>query len=274
MTYSSEISRKNPGLFIFLIDQSRSMSHKIGGSTRSKAVEAADAINRQLNELINRCTKSEGIRDYFEVGIIGYGSARGTAISLLADSTLVPISELESRILKMEKRMQTIEDQEVEYELPIWFEPIAASDTPMVRAFNLAESWAKDWAAEHPDSFPPVLINISDGEATDGDPKEVADKIFEISTSDGKAMVWNCHLSRNDMQPVSFPSDTSKLPEDKYAHTMFDMSSELPDNMLAIAREEYTIVDDGARGYVFNAQLEDLIKLLDIGTRAVSSLMR
>ncbi|HKJ96826.1 MAG TPA: VWA domain-containing protein, partial [Thermoplasmataceae archaeon] len=81
MTYSSEISRKNPGLFIFLIDQSRSMSHKIGGSDRSKAIEAADAINRQLNELINRCTKSEGIRDYFEIGIIGYGGARGQAFS-------------------------------------------------------------------------------------------------------------------------------------------------------------------------------------------------
>ncbi len=274
MTYSSEISRKNPGLFIFLIDQSRSMSHKIGGSSRSKAIEAADAINRQLNELINRCTKSEGIRDYFEIGIIGYGTARGQAMSLLADSTLVPISELESRILKMEKRTQVIEDQEVEYELPIWFEPIAASDTPMVRGLNLAESWAKDWAAEHPDSFPPVIINISDGEATDGSPKEIAEKIFEISTSDGNAMIWNCHLSGSKLEPISFPSDASSLPEDKYAHTMFEMSSVLPDNMLAIAREEYQEVEDGARGYVFNAQLEDLIKLLDIGTRAVSSMMR
>ncbi len=274
MTYSSEISRKNPGLFIFLIDQSRSMSHKIGGSDRSKSVEAADAINRQLNELINRCTKSEGIRDYFEVGVIGYGSARDTAISLLADSTLVPISELESRILKMEKRKQTIEDQEVEYELPIWFEPIAASDTPMVRGLKLAEKWAKDWATKHADSFPPVIINISDGEATDGDPKKTADKILKIETTDGNAMIWNCHLSRDKTDPISFPNDIKKLPEDKYAHTMFEMSSPLPDEMIAIAREEYQTVEKGARGYVFNAQLEDLIKLLDIGTRAVSSLMR
>jgi len=274
MTYSSEISRKNPGLFIFLIDQSRSMSHKIGGSDRSKAIEAADAINRQLNELINRCTKSEGIRDYFEIGIIGYGGARGQAFSLLKDSTLVPISELESRILKMENRTQVIEDQEVEYELPIWFEPIAASDTPMVKGLQLAEEWAKDWAAEHPESFPPIIINISDGEATDGNPMDVAGNIFSISTSAGDAMIWTCHLSSNKIEPVSFPNDSSSLPEDRYAQTMFQMSSTLPDNMVAIAREEYTDVEDGAKGYVFNAQLEDLIKLLDIGTRAVSSLMR
>lgn len=274
MTYSSEISRNNPGLFIFLIDQSRSMSHKIGGSDRSKATEAADAINRQLNELINRCTKSEGIRDYFQIGIIGYGGARGQAFSLIKDSTLVPISELESRILKMEKRTQVIEDQEIEYELPIWFEPIAASDTPMVKAFQLAKEWASDWAVENSDSFPPVIINISDGEATDGNPKDVAAEIFSITTNDGDAMIWNCHLSSSRTEPVSFPSSEDSLPEDKHAHNMFDFSSVLPDNMVAIAREEYTNVEDNARGYVFNAQLEDLIKLLDIGTRAVSSLMR
>ena len=55
---------------------------------------------------------------------------------------------------------------------------------------------------------------------------------------------------------------------------MFSMSSELPEEMIAIAKEEYENVSQGARGYVFNAQLEDLIKLLDIGTRAVSSLMK
>ena len=274
MTYSSEISRKNPGLFIFLIDQSRSMSHKIGGSDRSKAIEAADAINRQLNELINRCTKSEGVRDYFEVGIIGYGGARGQAFSLLQDSTLVPISELESRILKMEKRTQVIEDQEVEYELPIWFEPIAASDTPMVKGLQLAREWAERWSQEHSESFPPIIINISDGEATDGNPMDVASGIFSISTSDGDAMIWNCHLSSSRVEPVSFPKDTESLPQDRYAQMMFEMSSPLPENMIAIAREEYSDVEDGAKGYVFNAQLEDLIKLLDIGTRAVSSLMR
>jgi hypothetical protein len=274
MTYSSEISRKNPGLFIFLIDQSRSMSHKIGGSSNSKASEAAAAINRQLNEVINRCTKSEGVRDYFDVGIIGYGAVRGQAMSLLADATLVPISELESRILRMEKRTETIDDQEIDYEFPIWFEPVAASDTPMVKALNLAEEWVSDWVSEHPDSFPPIIINITDGEATDGDPLEVAQDIVSLSTSDGNAMVWNCHLSESKTEPVSFPSSDDSLPQDRYAKAMFEMSSELPDSLLAIAREEYSNIEEGAKGYVFNAQLEDLLKLLDIGTRAVSSLIR
>ncbi|MCL5803610.1 MAG: VWA domain-containing protein, partial [Candidatus Thermoplasmatota archaeon] len=70
------------------------------------------------------------------------------------------------------------------------------------------------------------------------------------------------------------PSNENELPEDKYARKMFDLSSELPDSMIAIAKEEYKNISKGARGYVFNAQLEDLIKLLDIGTRAISSLMK
>lgn len=274
MTYSSEISRKNPGLFIFLIDQSRSMSHKIGGSKRSKASEAADAVNRQLNEIINRCTKSEGVRDYFDIGIIGYGAMRGRAVSLIGGSTLVPISELEQRILRMEKRTQEIDGQEIEYEFPIWFEPVAASDTPMVQGLNLAKEWIDEWSAEHPGSFPPIIINITDGEATDGDPRDAVQEIASTSMDDGYPLVWNCHLSETDTSPVSFPSSEDQLPIDKYAHSMFEMSSELPEAILAIAREEYRDISDGAKGYVFNAQLEDLIKLLDIGTRAVSTLIR
>ncbi|GGM75771.1 hypothetical protein GCM10007108_12120 [Thermogymnomonas acidicola] len=274
MSYTAEISRRNPGLFIFLLDQSRSMSHRIAGGKRSKAEEATDAINRQIYELVNRCTKSDGIRDYFEVGIIGYGFRKGEAASLLVNRNLVPISEMDSLILRMETRKQVIDGEEVDFEFPIWFEPVAASDTPMVRALSLAEEWASAWASEHQSSFPPVIINISDGDSTDGDPVPVAERIMGISTDDGNAMIWNCHLSETKTDPVSFPSDPGQLPPDKYARQMFSMSSLIPESMVAIAREEYRDVSEGARAYVFNAQLEDLIKLLDIGTRAITNQMR
>lgn len=274
MTYSSEISRNNPGLFIFMVDQSRSMSHKLAGGTKSKSVEAADAINRQISEIVNRCTKSEGVRHYFDIGIIGYGARRGEAASMLSDATLVPINEMESRILKTETRNQVIDGQDIDYEFPVWFEPVAASDTPMVKAIDIATEWARDWSSDHSESFPPIVINITDGEATDGNPLDATEELKSVSTSDGNVLVWNCHLSENRTKPVSFPSSTHALPEDKYAGIMFQMSSELPEGMIAIAKEEYTEVSTGARGYVFNAQLEDLIKLLDIGTRAASSLMK
>lgn len=275
MTYNAEISRRNPGLFIFLIDQSRSMSHKLGGTLRSKSQEASDAINRQIYELIYRCTKSDGVREYFDIGIIGYGTEANTAKSLIRDGNLVPISNLAENPLRMEKRKETITDPEgndveSEFEFPVWFEPVANSNTPMVQALKLAQEWIQDWIAEHPDSYPPVVINISDGAATDGDPLEVAQDIMDLSTSDGNVLMWNCHLSSvKDEKPLTFPSDSGILPaNDKFAEQLFNMSSTLPEGFLALAQEVAMEVSDSSRAYVFNAGLDELMELLDIGTRA------
>ncbi len=268
MSYESEISRRKPGLFIFLVDQSRSMSKKISGGKHSKAQEAADAINRQLNEIISRCTKSDGVRPYFDVGVIGYGYKSGDATGLISDQP-IPINELESHILRMEKKTENIDGEDIEIEFPVWFDPVASYDTPMVKGLTIAKQWIDDWVQRNPDSFPPVLINISDGGATDGNPKDVADQIMEIGTSDGKTLIWNCHISEKNEKSVSFPKDETEVPEEKHAREMFEMSSVIPDSMLAIAKEEYQNVDTGARAYVYNANLEDLIRLLDIGTRVV-----
>jgi glutathione peroxidase-family protein len=53
------------------------MSDKMS-SGKTKAEFVADALNRTLVNLVTRCTKSEGVRDYFEVGVIGYGDASVT----------------------------------------------------------------------------------------------------------------------------------------------------------------------------------------------------
>ena len=71
MSYIAEISRSNPACFIFLVDQSGSMEDKMS-SGRSKAQFVADVLNRTLVNLITRCTKSDGVRNYFEIGVIGY----------------------------------------------------------------------------------------------------------------------------------------------------------------------------------------------------------
>src|SRR5258705_10432541 len=72
MSYESEISRSNPSAFLFLIDMSGSMTDPYAGGKR-KADGVADAINKLLSNLSIKCTKSEGVRDYYEVGVISYG---------------------------------------------------------------------------------------------------------------------------------------------------------------------------------------------------------
>jgi hypothetical protein len=71
--YSAEISRANPSCFVFVVDQSGSMGDAWGGesSGRKKADGVADAINRLLQDLVIKCAKEEGVRDYYSVGVIG-----------------------------------------------------------------------------------------------------------------------------------------------------------------------------------------------------------
>lgn len=83
-------------MFLFLIDQSGSMSDPFGGqSGKRKADGVADAINRLLRDLVIKCSKSEGVGDYFQVGVIGYGSQVAPALGgTLAGRALVPVSEI------------------------------------------------------------------------------------------------------------------------------------------------------------------------------------
>ena len=114
-SYSVEISRKNPTCIMFLLDQSYSMNDAVAGDAATrKADAAAEAINDLLLRLILRCTKGVGApRNYFEVGVIGYGAARGVGPSLggaLTGSALVSISKLADNPLRVEKRTEKKSD--------------------------------------------------------------------------------------------------------------------------------------------------------------------
>ena len=72
--YTAEISRDNPSCFLFLIDQSGSMEDdiSIGSENETLANGVADSINTWLQELSIKCAKSEGVRDYYDIGVLGY----------------------------------------------------------------------------------------------------------------------------------------------------------------------------------------------------------
>lgn len=274
MPYSAEISRTNPSCFVFLIDQSGSMGDLFGAgeANQKKADGVSDAINRLLQNLVIKCAKEEGIRDYFHVGVIGYGAQVGPAFSgALAGRQLVPISEVGNCPARVDQRTKKIPDgagglvdQSVRF--PIWFEPVANGGTPMCQALGLAKSMVEGWLAQHPNCFPPIVINISDGEATDGNPTGPADEIRKLRSNDGDILVFNAHLSSQKAAAVEYPASEAALP-DQFAQQLFRMSSVLPDYMLSIAKNEGMPVNEGSRGFVFNADMVAVIKFLDIGTR-------
>jgi uncharacterized protein YegL len=274
MPYTAEISRTNPSCFIFLIDQSGSMQDPFGGgeSTRKKADGVADAINKLLQNLVIKCAKEEGVRDYYNVGVIGYGHHVGPAFAgALAGREIVPVSDIANQPARIEERTKKIDDgagglvdQTIKF--PIWFDAVANGGTPMCAAFTKAQNILSNWLAQHPDCFPPIVINITDGESTDGDPTSAATAIEGLSSSDGNVLLFNLHLSSSRATPVEFPDNESGLP-DEYARLLFSISSTLPDYMRSIAQQEGFAVSEGTRGFVFNADIVSVIRFLDIGTR-------
>lgn len=127
------------------------------------------------------------------------------------------------------------------------------------------------WLSQHPNSFPSIVINITDGEATDGDPTNSADQIRSLRSSDGEVLLFNIHCSSQRAQPIVFPTSDAGLP-DQYARQLFRMSSALPPQMIAVASQEGLTTGEGARGFVFNAGMVEVIKALDIGTRPSDAL--
>lgn len=274
MPYTAEISRSNPSCLLFLIDRSGSMDDPFGAgeSKRKKADGVSDAINRLLQNLVIKCAKSEGIRDYYDVGVIGYGDQVGPAFGgALAGRNLVPISEIADNPDRVEERTRKVDDGagglvDETIKFPVWFDAVSRGGTPMCKALSSAADVLSTWLAQHPSSFPPIVINITDGESTDGDPTEAAEKLRGLSSDDGNVILFNLHLSSHRATPVEFPDSEEGLP-DKYARLLFRMSSLLPPYMRSAAADEGYVVSDGSRGFVFNADMVSVIRFLDIGTR-------
>lgn len=274
MPYSAEISRANPSCFVFLIDQSGSMENPLPGAQGlRKADGVADAINRLLQNLVIKCARGEGVRNFYEVAVIGYGEAVDHAFSgPLSGRQLVPLSDIATQPARIEERRRVSGNSngtktEHLVKFPIWFEPRAKGVTPMGEAIQSTVELLTPWIASHRRSYPPIVINISDGAATDTGPVPQARALRNLATDDGEVLFFNCHISDQPTQPVVFPANDAELPDD-FARTLFEVTSPLPENLAEQARAEGMNLAADARGFAFNADLTELIRFLDLGTRS------
>lgn len=272
MPYTAEISRNQPTAFLFLVDQSGSMSDRLS-SGRTKSQFVADALNRTLMTLVTRCARAEGTRDYFDVGVIGYGASVGNAFTgSLGQEVLNPISRIEANPLRIEDRKRKVDDGtggiiEQTVKFPVWFEAVANAGTPMRAALTKAAEDLVTWCDAHPGSYPPTILHITDGESTDGDPEELAQHLREVGTEDGSIILLNIHVSASGAPPIKFPSSEQGLP-DSYSKMLFRMSSSLPPHLLMCAQEKGYSVSQDSRGFIFNAEVPEIVDFFDIGTRA------
>lgn len=278
MPYSKSITRLSPTAFVILIDRSGSMSEKIvyDGIEMSKAEAVAGATNMLIDEMINRCRRLAGVYDYYNIAVLGY-SGDGV-YNLLSDDGFTTPSRLAARgaaveTVTRERRLADGSSVLITVNRNRWIEPAAFGKTPMYEALHTALSMIDRWSASASmhSCYPPTVFNITDGEATDADDVQltaVADKIKNVSTSDGNALLMNINMAvAGNSKSVVFPSDISELPDCNYARLLYQMASPMPDtfNDLILAERGGT-GEPPFRAMSLNAQMSDVVSMLNIGS--------
>ena len=273
MPYEAEISRRNPACVLVLLDQSGSMSELLPAENTAKAQGVVDVVNNLIAELINRNTNGEEVFDRVDVGVITYGGE--TVATPLAENGLASLTQLAAKPLRVDTRqvehymgagrteMQTIV-------MPVWFDPISSGRTPMCQALERAKTILGSWTAAHPSSYPPILINVTDGEASDGNPTPHFQGLQSLSTQDGAALVINVLITQKaNGTKVCYPGDSEEM-WDEVSTRLFLGSSLLPDALRKQAQDRLErTLPAGARAVVLNAGMVELVQALDIGTRPV-----
>ena len=97
-------------------------------------------LNKTFYTLVTNCSKADGVRNYFDVGVIGYSGA-GVANGLggsLHSGDLHPIAAVAGAPLRVEERVRAVDDGaggivEQKTKFPVWFDPKNEGGTPIRR---------------------------------------------------------------------------------------------------------------------------------------------
>ena len=278
--YTAQITRNTPTAFIFLVDQSVSMKRitTLNGEQMSLAEAVARIVNNQINELVYRCIKTTEVRHYYDIAIIGYGHEvysgwNGT----LAGRDFVSPEELKNNpfkkiIVKEEKRTRK-GTMIKEIEKVQWLSARCDGHwTHVHQAFDKAKALLDQWMQDHheKDCYPPTIINITDGQFNHATREQIVQQANELKamfTNDGNVLLWNIHITPNNLEQVMLPIGKEELKGDKYSELLYDMSSLLPTRYnQAISDIRGDAVDTRHVAMATNTDMSTLIQLMDIGT--------
>jgi uncharacterized protein YegL len=260
--YEQRVHRNNPGLFLILLDQSGSMSDPYGKSTKKEF--AAEVINNCIYEIIDQCKKEGKTLRRCQIGVCGYGDQVKWKLAGWVD-------EIESKHEVVAKDEEKVDAEGNRFLQPIqkaiWIKPEAAGGTPMNHAFHLASELIRAvWLPNCPDSFPPVVINITDGEPSDAPAaRKAAKELTDLKTSDGNVLLFNVHISKSLGMELCFP-DSLPAGADAFVKFIYEISSKVPDTMRARAEACGLEAKPGSSGCIFNAMPKTLAKMVDFAS--------
>lgn len=279
--YTAQITRSTPTAFIFLVDQSVSMRQmtNLFGEEMTMSEAATRIVNRQINELVLRCIKSNEVRHYYDIAAIGYGeeaysgwngTLKGREFVSPEELRDNPYQKITTREEKRTRKGVVVK----EVEKVQWITAKHTGHrTHLHEALAKAQKLLEDWMKEHHDKdcYPPTIINITDGVfngTTRDNLLQQTNELKSMFTNDGNVILFNIHITASkSVEEVVCPINKQELQGNKYAELLFDMSSLLP---IRYNADIDRFLNDNRKGrhvaMGVNADATTLIKLMDIGT--------
>lgn len=278
--YTAQITRNSPTAFIFLVDQSVSMRRTttLNGEQMTLAEAVARIVNNQINELVLRCIKTTEVRHYYDIAVIGYGHDVYSGWNgMLESRDFVSPEELKNNPFKkitVKEEKRTRKGTMVkEIEKVQWLEPRCNGNWTHVHlAFDKAKALLDKWMKEHheKDCYPPTIINITDGQFNHAKREQIIQQANELKamfTNDGNVLLWNIHITPDNLEQVLLPIGKQELKGNLYSELLFDMSSLLPTRYnQAISDIRGDSMDARHVAMATNSDMSTLIQLMDIGT--------
>ncbi len=283
--YEKSITRSARALFVIAIDQSGSMAGciDVAGRKTTKADMVVEVANDLIAELVERSRRSDGVRNYYDVAVVGYS---GDGVTYELGEEWVSVPELEAREVEVREieREYTLEDGAVRFfrhKVRRWIKSKAKGTTPMHEALYTIYELVGRWCciAQNRHSFPPIIFNITDGVSSDCDYRdivEISEKIKGLSTLDGGALLVNIHItSLSSKSTLLFPSAEefeawSAQCSSASAQALYESASVMPQLFAdALCDIKGSGESREFRAMSYNSSMSELISILNIGSISV-----
>lgn len=246
------------------------MGNEWRGTGQTLAYGSAKAVNSVLAEVAARCKKGEEISPRVRVGLFGYSEPNQIPKVDWASANTSPEADGLMCISTIGTVNDEVYDAAEEKFIPWVVHEDFGGGTPMMLAFHEVLGVAEAFAQNHPTSFPPIIINVTDGMPTDMDTQDIPNEVHPLSsiaTADGQALICNVHLSETQEAPAFLPASEDALP-DEYSKNLFRASSVVPEAMANVGRERIKGIEipENARLFAYNADPTLLVQLLTLAS--------
>ena len=287
--YEKKVSTENPALVIVLIDQSTSTDRIMaakGDQTYRISTMMKIVTDTLLYTLLRKAMKGTTLKNYVDFAVIGYG------VSVHSALPQVNLEEYPINIERLKKESQKPDGSDNEDPLVPkpkreWVEERYDGLTPMVGALREARKILEKWIPNHKSSYPPTVINLTDGMPNDDekyleileqgtlvDLSETAlitesKAIKQLHTDDGNVMIANCHITAEKTIAIEYPAYPSEIEKvDPLGRILFDMASTIPEPLrkLGNSKKFDMKLEPNAKFFLFNAEIKSLVNFMRFGT--------